>query len=326
MAIIRNATTKETVFLNSKHVFGRSKTSSTPLSQTGLAPEHATIYWKNWSWYMKDHSNGGTLLNSKIISGEDVKLLNGNKIQFGSKDADIWEVINLLQPSSYLISLTHKNKALELRSCCTINDEKQEVSFCQSEDDKWLIKKDGAVTHLRNGQIIRINNEKWQFVENDILVNTSVVKTSDPVQFIFNLSIDEEYVNIKIAGGLAEFDMGYHCYNYVLLALARKRLDDYNNNYSRNDQGWMSIDDLLDDVQKEVCKTIDTYYLNLQIHRLRKQLSEISFNNNSQFANVIERRKGEIRFAHQYLKIIKDRKVVGEILPRTRFKDLIFSS
>lgn len=133
--------------------------------------------------------------------------------------------------------------------------------------------------------------------------------------FLFSLSRNEEHIRLQLKVSADQLiDLGSRAHNYLLLALARKRLADHLLKQRPEEQGWISLDELISDISKEMRKEIDVYFINLQIFRLRKQLYEqLSFG--QMFANVVERRMGEVRLGHPYFSISKGSEDLGSILP-----------
>lgn len=133
--------------------------------------------------------------------------------------------------------------------------------------------------------------------------------------FLFLLSPNEEHIRLQLRVSAGQLiDLGSRAHNYLLLALARKRLADHLLKQSPEEQGWLSLDALIKDMSKEMQKEIDVYFINLQIFRLRKQLYEqLSFG--QMFANVVERRMGEVRLGHPFFSISKGSEDLGSILP-----------
>ncbi len=315
MAILKNNQTQEIICLNAQHTFGRNRnTSNTYLSEQDISQSHALISWKGSHWYIQDHSRNGTLVNGEYINHATVKLSKGSKIKFGEKETTQWEMINLDSPSSYLKSLENPNKIVELTSCHVFPDTKKPEILIYPEDTIWKLEKNGEAIDLVQGEVYNIDNEEYVFVENNILEDTMdnghVVNNA---YFQFILSSDEEHIRIKIITQNQELDLGERVHNYILLALARKRLNDVNKGYVLRDQGWITIASLLKDMSREFGKELDVYYLNLKIYRLRKQLLETK-PYGYLFSNVIERRYGEIRLAHAYFQILKEEECIGEVL------------
>ncbi|WP_027395242.1 FHA domain-containing protein [Aquimarina latercula] len=315
MAIIKNNETAEIVCLNTQHTFGRNQnTAHTYIPEKDISQSHALISWRGSNWYIQDHSRNGTIVNGEYINNTAIKLAQGFKIQFGENTSTLWVIVNLDPPSSYLKSLKNKNKIIELTTGHAFPNEEEPEVLIYPEDAAWKLEKNGVIDNLVQNRIYVFDNEEYVFVENQVLEDTMdnghIVNNA---YFQFVLSSDEEHIRIKIITQNLELDLGERVHNYILLALARKRLMDVENGYVFGDQGWMAIDDLLNDMSKEFGKELDAYYLNLKIYRIRKLLLETK-PYGYLFANSVERRYGEIRFAHRFFQILKEERCIGEVL------------
>ena len=315
MAIIKNKSTGEIVYLNTQHTFGRNRNvANTYIAEKDISQSHALVSWRGSNWYLQDHSRNGTIVNGEYINNTAVKLSKGHKIQFGEHESTQWDIINVDPPSSYLRSVKDPNKVIELTSGHAFpNEEKPEI-LIYPEDAIWKLEKKGTIIDLIQNSRYIIDDEEYIFIENQVLEDTmdnGYVVNNAYFQFI--LSSDEEHINIKIITQNLELDLGERVHNYILLALARKRLEDVQMGAVIGDQGWMSIEDLLEDMSKEFGKELDPYYLNLKIYRIRKLLLETK-PYGYLFSNIIERRYGEIRFAHQFFQILKEDQCIGEVL------------
>jgi hypothetical protein len=228
-------------------------------------------------------------------------------VQFGEKGDTQWEILDLSPPTSYLKPLDTQNHIIELMSCYAFPNEKTPDVFIYPADGLWKLEKKGIAHDLTHG-------EEYRYVENKVLEDTmdnGYVVNNAYFQFI--LSSDEEHIQVKIIIQNQELDLGERVHNYILLALARKRLLDVRMGCVFGDQGWIATDELLSDMSKEFGKELDTYYLNLKIYRLRKLLMETK-PYGYLFSNIIERRQGEIRFLHRYFQILKEDECIGEVL------------
>ncbi len=315
MAIIKNNQTGEIVYLNTQHTFGRNRNiANTYLSGQDVSQSHALISWRGSDWYLQDYSRNGTLVNGEYINNTTVKLAKGNAIQFGEQESSLWKLIDVGSPSSYLRPLDMNDEIIELSSCYAFPNEEKPEALIYPEDDVWKIEKHGRPVALVHDHTYTINDKEYVFVENNVLEDTMdnghIVNNA---YYQFTLSSDEEHIHIKIVTQNQEVDLGERVHNYMLLALVRKKLQDSQNGLVDIDQGWMAIEDLLDDMSKEFRKELDVYYLNLKIYRLRKLLIETK-PYGYLFSNIIERRSGEIRFAHPFFKIIKEEACIGEVL------------
>lgn len=315
MAVIKNKQTEEIVYLNTQHTFGRNRNiANTYLPEKDISQSHALISWKGNDWYLQDHSRNGTMVNGEYINNTTIRLSKNHKIQFGEHESTQWEILNLDPPSSYLKSIKNQHKIIELTSAHAFPNEEQPEILIYPESSTWKLEKGEAIIDLIPNKIYNIDNEEYVFIENKVLEDTMdnghVVNNA---YFQFILSSDEEHIHIKIITQNLELDLGERVHNYILLALARKRLVDVQTGCVYGDQGWMAIDDLLEDMSKEFGKELDSYYLNLKIYRIRKLLLETK-PYGYLFSNIIERRYGEIRFAHRFFQILKEERCIGEVL------------
>lgn len=316
MARIENVATSEVSFLNAYHLFGRnSAICNTHLDNTDVSRSHATIYWSQEHWYLQDHSRNGTLVNGKWIRKTAVQLEPDALLQFGSADAPFWKIRETGAPANYLRSLSRPGHILVLDTCHALPDEQHPAAIVyKSEHKTWIAETAGEKITLINGTCIKVYDEEWEFVENDLSFDTvDYGQIFRSIYFKFCVSADEEDIQLKLIANGQEYDLGRRTYNYLLLSLTRKRLKDLDLGFSSDDQGWLSLEKLSKDVSKELGHEVDEYYLNLQIYRLRKHLMEMKPFGHL-FSNVIERRTGELRFTFPQLKVVKENLCVGEIV------------
>lgn len=60
MAIIKNKSTGEIVYLNTQHTFGRNRNIvNTYLTEKDISQSHALVSWRGSHWYLQDHSRNG---------------------------------------------------------------------------------------------------------------------------------------------------------------------------------------------------------------------------------------------------------------------------
>lgn len=304
MATIENTITKNTIYLNSQHIFGRSPHSSTQLDARDVSKSHATLYWQGGLWHIKDHSRNGTVISGKFLHNSVERLAKGQTIQFGKDPTTQWKVKDIAPPLNYLELLGSTPMIIPLESYYALpNEETPEIAFFCTADRQWKAEQAGETFEPEHHQVFVCNNEEWRFVRNELVDETvDYGRIKQNAWFEFTLSADQEKINIQITVNELAMDMGEHAYNYMLLALARKRKEDIDAGIDGKDQGWQSIDALTYELSKEELKEVDQYNLNLRIHRLRKGLQKLK-PHGTQFVNIIERRKGEIRFGHHNIKI-----------------------
>jgi hypothetical protein len=95
------------------------------------------------------------------------------------------------------------------------------------------------------------------------------------------VSSNEEYVRLSLVSGPVTVDLGARNHNYLLLTLARKRLEDVRISLAEDASGWIDLEDWAHD--PDLCPP----RLNLDVHRIRKQFADRGFDH---AFHIIERR------------------------------------
>ena len=318
MASIINSVTQELVILTPHYIFGRNPAiANTHLPQVDISQSHSSVFWARDGWYLRDHSRNGTLIDGELIRQSTRKLMKKHIIQFGSDESTRWRILDLEPPCPYLKSLKRKDEIIKLSFVTELcNQDQHEAAIYYLPEKGWFFERGGATSSLSHGSKILFQDDEWEFVSNGDIEETidlgNIVARS---YFLFHLSHDEEHISLQLVLSDEQvIDLGSRSHNYMLLALSRRRLSDQLPEIAPEEQGWMQVSNLVKDLSREMRKDIDMYFLNLQIFRLRKQLYEtLSFG--YAFANVIERRSGEIRLGHPFFCIKKGEHDIGAILP-----------
>ncbi len=315
MATLKNSSTGTTIYLNAQHTFGRNQRAvNTFLPEGDISQSHAVISWKGNAWYLQDYSRNGTLIDGKFINNITIQLTKNQVIQFGEHASSQWKISDLDAPCNYFQSQSNDQTIIALHQCYAFPNEESPNTLLYPINGVWKIEQENAVTDLKHGELYYIDKKPYRYRENNPIEDTMDNGYAvNKAYFQFILSSDEEHIRVKIIIEHQEIDLGERVHNYILLALARKRLLDVALDYVFEDQGWIDVEDLLDDMSKELRKEVDVYYLNLKIYRIRKLLIETK-PYGPLFSNLIERRQGKIRFAHRYFQILKEEECIGEVL------------
>lgn len=303
MATIINTSTKEKVYLQFQHTFGRGADNSTKINIPDVSNKHATIFWQAKHWNIKDHSRNGTIINRNFIHNQAIRLNQDDLIKFGKDSSAEWKIEDLSPPLSYLKSLMSDKLIILKEVYYALPDKRNpEIEFLRG-NNQWTLRKNGKALHLEDLQTFELGNERWVFVKNNLSDETvDYGRIKNDALFAFRLSANQEQVRVKIIVEALEMDLGERSYNLMLLILARKRQEDIQAGYSPKNQGWMWVEHLTEQLSKEELREIDQYNLNVRIYRLKQQLLKLQ-PYGSQFVNIIERRRGEVRFNHENIEI-----------------------
>jgi hypothetical protein len=114
----------------------------------------------------------------------------------------------------------------------------------------------------------------------------------------FAVSSDEEHVQLHLSVGGRTFDMGSRGHNYLLLTLARRRLEDSSRGFADTACGWIVHGDFTHDPM--MCPP----RLNIDVCRIRKQFAAIGI---AAPASIVERRPRarQIRIGARRLSVVR---------------------
>lgn len=302
MASLLNTQTNQQILLRSLHILGRHPGScNTLLNNPEASRLHASILWNGSYWLIQDTSSNGTFVNSSVIAtGVKTRLKADDIIQFGGLNACPWVFSNDDAPKDMLLPINSDSLPIELEGIVVLPNEKlPEITLYQSSGDQWLCEDQKGIVELESGAKISTNNLSWYFISADtfdetIKSNQLNSKNLMPIKVDFTVSKNEEHVSLCIHFGKQTIDLGERIHHYLLLMLARKRLEDGESGLEDGEQGW--IDNKLLSRQTG----LDENHINIQIYRFRKQLIKACSSSTlsaTQLIQIIERRRGELRFS-----------------------------
>ncbi|MBE0455879.1 FHA domain-containing protein [Pseudoalteromonas sp. KG3] len=314
MAYLLNKDSNECCFLYAHHSFGRFQYSvDTLVNDLSVSKIHAIIEWLNGKWYIRDLSLNGTWLNHKRLQKDSAEELHiGDKIYFAGNSQVTYVVKDLSAPVDQLVKLDAQQKktteTIVLNNYHLLPAEQPEWAIIyQPNSGQWYLESlhdDEFTTRemLQDNSVISVANEQWVFLSSHLEVDTQVSSVPqlyiNELDFIFNLSLDEETSELKIHHHNKDVDLHVRCHHYLTLNLARYRAADAKKGVLPANQGWVNTEQLVKDLG------VDMRYLNIQIHRARKQFSEV-LTNVHDAENIIERQLRKVRFAGASFMIYK---------------------
>lgn len=306
MAILRNRVTQRKIYLRAHHVFGRGRSADTLLENLDASQLHASIRWTGKAWELRDHSRNGTLLDNTLLSNtKGLALCVGSAIGFGHEGGAVWVVEDLSPPRNLLWPLGHDAPYIPLgRSNLLPQGLAAELSIHHSEKGQWVCTTPEGSWLLEDGDEVRFAGKVWCF-----LLAAEVASTMDgmpgktlpgrpqPALF-FKVSQDEEHAWLELHDAGLHLNLGERSHHYALLILARLRLADAQRQFASHAQGWVELDRLAKMLG------LDPGHLNIQIFRMRKQLS-LAMPPGAHVPELIERRRGSLRFGNLRFRIMR---------------------
>ena len=259
-------------------------------------------------WLVKDQSKNGTWLDGERMQpGKEYTLRLGAELRFGTV-CEPYTVADLSPPEAALLYISGKKQwdYLSLQPIHALPDEANpEICIVLSDTGQWFCETECDAQPLRDGDIIRAQSNCWRFMATGMIEQTADAQDGrvlrlpiNSIRFHFRVSMNEEhtFLNLEVENEL--IDLGERAHHYLLLTLARRRLADINRDIDEAEQGWLDIEELSKMLGLEHSHT------NIQIFRARKQISDALINV-WPLPQVIERRKGEVRFVFSNFTIVR---------------------
>lgn len=313
MAYLLNSKSYSHCYLLSHHSFGRLAYSvNTLLTSPEISKIHAIVEWDGTEWILRDISTNGSWLNNvRLIDNKKYVLSINDRIYFGERGCDYFEVLDLSPPCDILVSgtkerKTHKVISLNNYSILPSDSEPEVVLYQNQQTRQWYKEKISDSNHkgqlLEDNDIISFSGRDWHLKLNNIDVATENLGANQlnigDLEFNFFCSLDEENIELKINTPARTSELGIRIHHYLTMSLARIRAQDAEQGLDELSQGWIYTEQL-------ACNLgIDISHLNIQIHRARKQFItslDSVINSNT----LIQRRPGELRFGGGFFKIYK---------------------
>lgn len=305
MAILENVKTGKRIILFTRHSFGRDLSNICVIERKDVSRNHAIIHWEKSCWYLTDVSCNGTFVNKITVCHTSVELKKNDLIHFAGDHKNIWKLIDSGEPSSFLRSLDRSEENIELMTGIVFWDQRKLKTLFKDIYQRWFLDDGDSIKNVESGDVFVVNQIEYEFVENEYLEDTQ--RNFDILSEIclrLEISEDEEEISSQIIMNDLVYDLGVKSYNYLLLILIRNYEEDKKKNIPLDKCGWINMRDLSILLGKEILKDIDEYYINNLIYRLKKNLLRIKPYGNV-FSNVIQRKRGKLRFGLNHFEIKK---------------------
>jgi hypothetical protein len=288
MALLSEITTGRAIPLQPEHVVGRAPTCPLRLDPRYVSGQHAVLRWTGGRWEVKDLSsrNGTFVSGARIEPGLAEVVRKGTRIAFGKAEEE-WELADDAPPGAMAVPLGEGEPVLmdgDLLALPSSDDPR--VTIYRDITGAWVIEQpDESVSIIRDGQIFECAGHWWRFSCAGDTLTTGLDSPSEmrvqQIHLSFAVSQNEEYVELEINHNGRTIPIPVRARNYLLLTLARRRLEDARNGVPDAACGWICQDESPHDA------SMAPPQLNLDVYRLRKQFEAVGVVDP---ANIIERR------------------------------------
>jgi hypothetical protein len=289
MATLRDLESGAVRPLAARVLVGRSGSCALRLDQRQVSGEHATLMWSGSRWSVRDlGSRNGTFVDGERVEpGTARELTAGAKLGFGTVEPT-HELVDDGPPSALARDLASGAVVTASDGILALPDpEHPEVVVFPDGRGQWRREQGDDEAAASDGEVVQAGGRSWQIALPRSVEGTATVDvgpTIDTISLEFAVSLNEEHVEITIVHRGKRIALEPREHGYVLLTLARARLDDAG--LPLAEQGWLDRDRLLKMLQT------DTNGLNVAIYRARGQLASAGVDG---AAGVVDVRRGQRR-------------------------------
>jgi hypothetical protein len=290
MGSIRELSSGRGHVLEPEHLVGRAPSCALCIDRKYVSAQHAALRWTGDHWEVRDlGSRNGTFLDGvRLKAGDEHRVQVGSTIAFGKLREELWRVVDTSAPTVMAVPVDGGEPVLldgELLALPSNDDPR--ATIYRTPEGVWVLEQpDDSTTPITNLQIFEVAGRAWRFSCSETIRTTSLATSPAELevrhlQLSFAVSRDEEHVQLHMTSAGRSFDMGSRSHNYLLLTLARRRLDDAAEGLPDAACGWIYQEDLAHD------PSMAPPQLNIDVFRIRKQFAAVGV---ADAASVIERR------------------------------------
>jgi hypothetical protein len=227
--------------------------------------------------------------DAPIKAGQTVALSRGSRVSFGSVE-QTWELIDDTPPQVMLLPVDGRGEPLfaEGDILALPSQEDPRAMVFRASNGAWCLEREDEIVPLANNQLFEAGGLHFRFSCPDLASETTATEewpegatSVARLRLVFRVSMDEEYVEIEADLGKRSESLGSRAHNYLLLLLARRRLDDAAREVPDTACGWTYQDEFVDALRTSPER------LAIDIFRIRRQFAGIGV---SDPANIVERR------------------------------------
>jgi len=275
-------------------LIGRAGTAGLQIKDRSVSAEHASLFWTGSGWSVRDlGSRNGTYVGERRLApGEKADLSVGDQLRFGG--AEKWILRHDGPPTALAVPLNDQSLDLDgllsaERELLALPHEDDPDVTLHRHGEAWVLEDDDGARPTQGEARVQVAGRTWLVLvppdTEQVVATTAFSSAPKPVltdaHLHFGVSADEEHVTLTVTIGAQEFPVKPRTHHYLLLTLARQRLEDVEQGVDDSEAGWLHAEDL------QRMLRIDRRALNTQVFRARRQLAGLDLEGGS---DIIERR------------------------------------
>lgn len=286
MGLLVDTNTGWAATLSARVLIGRSPACEIRIEDPLASAEHASISWSGERWELRDlgSMNGTWMDGRRLEPGARVPLRREARLGFGDA-GDAWMLIDDRAPGPAARNeatgeIMHATSGL---LALPSTDDPRAMVF-RRPDGGWVVEQALEQRDVADRTRLEIGGTCWCLLlpsELGPLPETlkagGAPRTLEQVSVWFSPSHDEEHVEVRLKTAAGdELRLPDRSSHYLLLTLARARLEDERNGVAPEEQGWIHAAELASMFRY----TGDR--LNIEIFRARMQLAKLGFIDSAQ--------------------------------------------
>lgn len=287
MAVLREVHGGGLCVLDSEQLIGRSPQCGLHLNRSYVSSQHACVRWTGDAWELKDlGSRNGTFVDRRPVEpGRAERLARGNVLAFGGA-CELWELVDDSPPGVTVLSCDGELVLRPEAEVLAIPESDHPIAtLFRAPQGVWRLEEaDGSTRDLEPGALFEVGGRRYRFCSPTPVFATSAPETPELDELLeleFRVAPDEEHVELQAVRGHTVVRLGARAHNYLLLLLARARLNDARTGLPESSCGWIYQDELLRGLQATPAQ------LNIDVFRIRKHFARAGLGSS---VSIIERR------------------------------------
>ncbi len=289
-ASLKSLSAEDEFYLSARSIVGRSPVCNLQIPAPNVSAVHAQIVWDGFCWYLRDlNSRNGTFLDGRrLAADEQAQLRAGAKLGFGTTEHCYY----LTNASAPRLMATPERGAPAIADAdvlCLPSIDNCEVSIYSDSKQRWILESEHGERALEDQEMVVAGGRAWRISLPATSSRTREARSGEAdlniqnARLLLTVSRDGEHIEGALECGDLSVPLEYRVHLFLLLELARARIEDASSNLPDSEHGWVYRDDLLNALKIDAC------HLNIWMFRARQQLAKANIRGSG---SIFERRVG----------------------------------